>query len=76
MYIAVICRTQNLGVGVIHPAAITHPDKDLLIQKAIAKRTEMANRATTLVEYYAIYIGELTDIVSFPVSYELKKIQP
>lgn len=68
MYVVVICKRQNFGIGVVHPAAITGYDRDELVRRACAARDEweLKNNGP-----YDIYVGELTHHVTMPVNFIL-----
>lgn len=61
IFVAIICRRDNIGVGLRHPITITGTNQTDVIVKAIRSRDEMISRNTIGVRSsYAIFVGEVT----------------
>lgn len=73
IYVAIIGRGENLGVGVAHPKVFTHTDRDELVRKAMAELAVMERGHTSLPQYH-IFIGEITSKVIFPAHYKVVDI--
>lgn len=75
MYIALMCKRDNLGKGVKHPAAFTHKEKDAVVQLALRARADYAAAQAWSTAHYDIFVGELTQEVTQPVTYSLLELK-
>lgn len=77
VYVAIIGRDENLGIGHQHPKVYTSTDKEALIRQALQARQEMERGgggvSPNRYSYgpYSIFIGEMTHKVEVPVEYTL-----
>jgi len=71
IYVIIIGRAENVGVGIQHPAASTGTDRDALIRKAIQERAQMERKSGNT---YDIFVGEITAKVSMPIEYTLETV--
>ena len=72
IYVAIVGKKENLGIGVEHPRAFTSKNKEGLIRKALAVRNEMESNGNGP---YKIFIGEMNQSVEVPNVYRLVKIK-
>jgi hypothetical protein len=73
IYVAIIGRLTNLGVGMEHPQAFTSTDKDALLRNVVQKRVEMERKSGGT--SYDIFVGEITHQVQVPIEYKLVSLE-